>query len=512
MTEAVPEPADGAARGSVPGTARGEAPGPPLRLRVRRALSSIRLRLLLSIGGLLALALLASVLAVRAVLLERLDRRVNAELIQEVEELRALAAGRDPETGEPFGARVDRIIEVFLRRNVPPPYETMLGFVDGQPYLRSARPPPARLDQEAALVQRLSGVEAPLRGSYPTAAGPVEYLAVPLRAGGEARGVFAVGIFRDYLRAEVEEVVGVAGLVGAGALGLGLVAALALSGRILVPIRALTRTATAIEEHDLSQRIELGGNDELAQLAATFNSMLDRLERAFGAQREFFDDAGHELRTPITIIRGHLEVMGDSPQERAEVVALVLDELDRMHRMVEDLLLLAKAQRQDFLRLGPVDVASLTHAVYEKAQALRPSDWRLEAVADGVVQGDGQRLTQALVQLAGNAAAYSPPGTALALGSERRDGTVRLWVRDDGPGIPLEEQPKIFDRFWRGALGQRAREGSGLGLAIVRAIAEAHGGHVLLDSAPGAGTRFTLVLPSHPAGQQAGHPADAPAT
>lgn len=473
-------------------------PGPSFRLRLRRALSSIRLRLLLSIGALLAVALLASVLAVRAVLLERLDRRINSDLVQEVEELRALAAGRDPETGEPFAGRVDRIIEVFLRRNIPPVHETMLSFVDGQPYLRSASTPPVRLDLETDLVSRLARVDAPLRASHETSAGRVEYLAVPLLDGEETRGVFAVAIFRDLQRAEIDEVVGVAGLVGAGALALGFLAALALSGRILVPIRALTRTATAIEETDLSQRIEVSGNDELAQLAATFNSMLDRLERAFSAQREFFDDAGHELRTPITIIRGHLEVMGDSPQERAEVVALVLDELDRMHRMVEDLLLLAKAQRQDFLRLATVDVSHLTHTVYEKAQALRPSDWRLEAVADGILEADGQRLTQALVQLAGNATAYTSPGTALALGSERRDGAVRLWVRDEGAGIPADEQSKIFDRFWRGSLGQRAREGSGLGLAIVRAIAEAHGGVVLLDSAPGAGTTFTLVLPSPP--------------
>jgi two-component system, OmpR family, sensor kinase len=125
---------------------------------------------------------------------------------------------------------------------------------------------------------------------------------------------------------------------------LGSLLAWRLAGRVADPVTALTRTARAISETDLSRRIPVRGRDEVAQLAATFNEMLERLERAFGSQRRFLDDAGHELRTPLTIVRGHLELLEDDPVERRETVALVMDELDRMGRIVNDLLLLAKRE------------------------------------------------------------------------------------------------------------------------------------------------------------------------
>ncbi|HVL98675.1 MAG TPA: HAMP domain-containing sensor histidine kinase [Egibacteraceae bacterium] len=467
---------------------------------LRRVLSSLRVRL---VGGyllLLALALAASIVTVRAVLLDRVSARIDRELLQEVEEMRALAAGRDPVTGEPFGDRVDRVVEVFLRRNIPHRHETMVAFVDGEPFLRSANPPPLRLDLQPELVERWSVLETTQRGQVDTEVGPVDYLAVPLRADGQARGVFVVAVFTALERAEVDEVVRLAGTVAFLTLAAGTVLAFALAGRVLQPVRQLTATAQRITDTDLSRRIDVRGHDELAELAATFNGMLDRLEGAFSGQRAFLDDAGHELRTPITIIRGHLELMGDDPAEREEVVALVLDELDRMHRIVDDLLLLAKAQRPDFLREEVIDVRALAEEVFAKAQALAPRDWRFEAVGDGRIVGDRHRLTQALVALAANAAAYTEEDVEVAIGAAVTDGHARLWVRDEGPGIPLGEQERIFDRFARGSHGQRSRDGSGLGLAIVRAVAEAHGGRVELRSRAGAGATFTVVIPVDRAG------------
>jgi two-component system, OmpR family, sensor kinase len=474
------------------------SPGGAAVPRRRGRLSSIRYRLLSAYVGLLALTLLSSVVAVRTVLLQRLDDRIDAELAQEAEELRTLARGRDPVTGEPFGERVDRILEVFLSRNIPGANETMLSFVDGEPFLRSARQPPLRLDQDGELMARWAAVSRPTRGSVDTEAGEVDYLAVPLTADGEVRGVFVVAIFSDLERRPTDEVVRIAGITGLLSLAVGSLLALSLAGRILAPVAALTRTARGITDTDLSRRIDVRGSDELSHLAVVFNQMLDRLERAIAGQRDFLDDAGHELRTPITIVRGHLELMGDDPGEREEVVALVLDELDRMTRMVDDMLLLAKAQRPDFLRLETVDVEALTTEVFGKAHALAAKDWRLEAVGRGRIVADRQRLTQALVQLAANAAAYTDDGTLVAIGSVVQDGTVRLWVRDEGPGVPHEEQAQLFDRFARGSRGQRSADGSGLGLAIVRAIAEAHGGRVELDSRPGAGATFTVVVPTDP--------------
>jgi signal transduction histidine kinase len=237
-------------------------------------------------------------------------------------------------------------------------------------------------------------------------------------------------------------------------------------------------------------------NDEVSQVATTFNDMLDRLESAFIAQRQFIDDAGHELRTPITVIRGHLEVLGEDPVEREETLALVMDELDRMGRIVNDLLLLAKAQESDFLSLETVEVRSLITEVHAKARSLATRQWTLEAERSGIIVGDRQRLTQALMQLAQNAVQHTTEGDTVGLGAAMHNNEARFWVTDTGPGVPLEEQERIFERFARGRNGHRQSEGAGLGLSIVLAIAEAHGGRIELWSRPPAGATFEIVVPA----------------
>jgi signal transduction histidine kinase len=265
---------------------------------------------------------------------------------------------------------------------------------------------------------------------------------------------------------------------------------------VLRPVRMVTGTATAISEGDLTRRIEVTGRDEVGALAATFNDMLDRLEEAFATQRRFVDDAGHELRTPITVIRGHLELLEqDDPDERRRTLALVMDELDRMQRIVNDLIVLAKSEQPDFLDLNTVDVEKLTEEVHAKAAAIAPRDWRLERAGRGIVVADRQRLTQALMQLAQNAAQHTEEGATIGLGSVVVDGEARMWVRDTGPGIPSDQREQVFRRFARGR-GTRPSEGAGIGLAIVKAIAEAHHGRIELDSTPGVGSTFTVVIPT----------------
>jgi signal transduction histidine kinase len=277
-------------------------------------------------------------------------------------------------------------------------------------------------------------------------------------------------------------------------------------GRALRPLRAVTETAQAIEETDLSRRIEVTGSDEVARLATTFNAMVERLQRAFATQQAFLSDAGHELRTPITIVRGHLEVMGDDPQERRETVALVTDELERMSRMVEDLLMLARAERPDFLRPAPVDVAAMVAEVSAKAAALGERDWRLGPVAPVTLVADRQRLTQALMQLAQNAVQFTGPGDLIELSAQLADGRLRLAVRDTGVGIDPADRDKIFERFRRAGPGRQPSEGGGLGLAIVSAIAAAHRGTVAVASTPGGGSTFTLEIPLRPPGTDRGGP------
>lgn len=163
------------------------------------------------------------------------------------------------------------------------------------------------------------------------------------------------------------------------------------------------------------------GTDEVARLATTFNDMLDRVEKGYDAQRRFLDDAGHELRTPITIVRGHLEVLSEDPDERRETIALVTDELDRMARMVNDLLVLAHAEEPTFLELEPVDLEALTVELHTKLEAIAPRRWEIESLGTGVIVADRQRLTQAVAQLAENAAKHTDEGDRIGLGTSNAD-------------------------------------------------------------------------------------------
>jgi signal transduction histidine kinase len=322
----------------------------------------------------------------------------------------------------------------------------------------------------------------------------VRYLAVPIRGDG-VNGAFVVVAALGTERDEIEDAVRLAAIVLVSVLLIACALAWLLAGRVLAPLQELGDTARAITETDLTRRIPVSGDDELAELARTFNAMLDRVESAFASQRTFVSDASHELRTPITIVRGHLELLGDDPEERRSTIALVTDELDRMSRFVNDLLLLAKAGRHDFLDIGDLELGALTDELLDKAVALAPRRWELEARGEALVRADRQRLTQAMVGLAQNAVQHTTDGDTIWIGSAVADGEARLWVRDSGPGVPLADQERIFERFARAQSSRRRSEGAGLGLAIVRAIAEAHHGRVELWSRPGAGATFTLVVP-----------------
>jgi signal transduction histidine kinase len=452
------------------------------------------MRILALVVGLLGLATVLFVGVTYAVLDIRLENRIDADLDQEAAELRRLAGGRDPRTGRPFGTDVQRIFDVYFQRNVPSRNEAMIALVGGETYRRSRPVVPYRLHEDRELVRRWASLTREQRARVDTPAGRVEYLAVPVTVEGEVEGVFVAAFFRDRLQADYDATVLAAGATGVGILLIGSLLAWRLAGRVVDPVTRLTTTARSISETDLSRRIPVEGHDEVARQAATFNEMLDRLERAFQTQRQFVDDAGHELRTPLTIVLGNLDLLPDDPDERRETVALLTDELERMSRIVRDLLLLAKREQPDFLELGTVEIGSLTDELANKAAALAPREWHVESRGRGIVVADRQRLTEAALQLAENAVSHAAGDGPLWLGSSVEDGTARIWVRDEGAGIPLAEQEAIFERFRRGAAESRSR-GSGLGLPIVKAIAEAHGGRVELESAPGSGSRFTIVIP-----------------
>jgi two-component system, OmpR family, sensor kinase len=457
-------------------------------------LRGARTRILAAFIILLAFSTLLSVLAIRQLLIVRTADRVDAALTQEVDEFRTLVRGNDPATGEPFRGRLNLIFDTYLRRNVPGAGETLIAYINGRRYDQDSTGqggtfPVQVHDAHWANLQRSE------RGTIETSVGTVRYLAVPIQGSRGVQGVFVVAASLSSERREVDEAVRLAALVLLSVLLIASTLAWVVAGRVLAPLRLLADTARSISESDLTRRIPVTGRDEIAELTRTFNAMLDRLEAAFGSQRAFVSDASHELRTPITIIRGHLELLGDDPGERRETVALVTDELDRMSRFVDDLLVLAKAERDDFLRVADVELGALTDELLEKAQGLGQRDWRLESRGEAVIVADRQRLTQAIMGLAQNAVQHTADGEPIWLGTSANHREVRLWVRDEGPGIAADDQERIFDRFARTSDSRRHSEGAGLGLAIVRAIAEAHGGRVGLSSRPGAGASFVLVIP-----------------
>lgn len=436
-----------------------------------------------------ALALAVAIFATWAILSRLIDDRVDAELGNEAEKLRRYAATA-VDTRD-----VDTLLSGYLSYNPPDEWETFFTVVDGQAHKITGIPPLARLDTDEAFVARVASATEPVSGQTESTAGTVRYAVVPVEVAGDPRrGQLVIVLFYDHYRSEVMDAIRVLALTSLAALALAGAAGWFVAGRVLAPIRLVRQTAARISDSsDLTRRLDVPGDDDVAALAATFNHMLDRLEQAFAVQRDFVDDAGHELRTPITVIRGHLELMGDDPQDRAETLALVTDELDRMNRMVDDLLTLAKAEQPGFLDIEEVELADLTVSVVAKARALGERRWRVDEVAEARIPADRQRLTQALMQLASNAVRHTADDGQIAVGSAVQDGFVRLWVRDDGPGVPPADREKIFRRFLRGRSG--GHEGAGLGLAIVRSIAEAHGGTVAVEDAPGGGACFVITIP-----------------
>lgn len=261
-------------------------------------------------------------------------------------------------------------------------------------------------------------------------------------------------------------------------------------------MQELARTADAIyEQGDLARRVAGAGKDEVGQVAATLNRMLDRVDAAFRRERRFISEASHELRTPITICRGHLEVLGPDPsvEELEESLALVVDELGRMGRLVDDMTTLAHADTDGFLRHERIPLDRFIADVAAKAAPLL--DGRLRVVppeGSASVEADPQRLTQALINLLQNAALHGRNGGPVDLSVLEENDSWRFEVADEGGGITLDPPERVFEPFSSGMTGNGGR---GLGLAIVLTIAEAHGGAAGVRNRPGEGATFWVRVP-----------------
>jgi two-component system, OmpR family, sensor histidine kinase MprB len=281
------------------------------------------------------------------------------------------------------------------------------------------------------------------------------------------------------------------------------IALAALLGRLAARhLVALATRVTAAARHiaeteDLGGRIEVTSADEVGELAARFNAMLDTLEGSISAQRQLVADASHELRTPVTALRTNIEVLAESelePAERARVIADVQAQAEELSALVADLIELARGD-QTSPALEDVRLDALVAEAIERAQRHAPDVEFVAELEPAVVEGVPDRLARAVNNLLDNAARH---GSRV----EVRTGAEGLSVRDNGPGIDPADLPHIFDRFYRGATA-RGRTGTGLGLAIVRQVAEQHGGSVTAANADGGGAELTLRLSAAPVPQEA---------
>ena len=469
---------------------------------------SVRSRILAVILIVTSLGMAISGFTAYLVQRDRVLSTIDDELLATVEAARGIVTGDSaaansetatvPETSATPFTTVEDALSAVMSRLVPGRHESSVALIDGTARFIPGTEIAFHLEDDPDFVERVwqearTGVVT--LGTAATTVGTLRYVSVPVTiAGSDQVGVYVTAV--DAQRA-VDEVAGAfltyAGLALLSLAAIG-VAGWFVAGRLLAPLRALSETASRITAEDLSERIPVNGRDDVSALTETVNDMLDRIDTALTSQRQLLDDVRHELKTPITIVRGHLELLDETkPAEVRAARDIAVDELDRMALLVDDIDALALVEHLASLA-EQTDVADFTALVFSKMQAIPERRWVLDESAEVVAALSPSRITQAWLQLADNAAKYSPVDSLIRVGSTAYAGAVEFWVFDQGPGIPPGAEKRIFERFGRADTG-RGIGGSGLGLPIVAAIARAHDGYVSLESSP-TGSRFGIVIPT----------------
>ncbi|GEM_PF-1654169 len=278
-------------------------------------------------------------------------------------------------------------------------------------------------------------------------------------------------------------------------------------GRALRPLEAITRGAERLSRGDYDYRVALdAGDDEVGRLAAAFDRMAAAVGTAFARQRRFVADASHELRTPLTALRGYTDVLLlglDEDRDTTErVLRAMQEDLGRMSRLVDDLLMLARLDGGVPLQRGPLLLADLLAAAADELAVISRGRHHIvidPAPPEALLWADRDRLRQVLSNLIANACAYAPSGSTIQLRAVQRQSWAAIQVCDNGPGIPPSDLARLGERFYRGDTARsRSTGGTGLGLAIARAIVQAHGGTLTVESTLGKGTTVTIRLPLSP--------------
>lgn len=468
--------------------------GRGLRLRARlwsdRSLAG---RLLLAQGIVLVMAMVAVVLAVTVTFAGQSMSNVESGLSDDIKEFTNAAVTR------PASQSLADFAASYLTRQ---PFERgtfMIAQITGSPVQGSLGS--ASLQADPGVLALLAN--PPTIATYgDLAAGSVQYRvrASAIMSGSQTVGAVVALTDLSTVADQTRNVTVLTAFEAGAAILLAIVTTFTVLRRVLGVVGDVTRTASVYTIDSPGRRLEgRFANDEIGRLVNTFNDMLGRLEAASQAQRQLLSDVSHQLRTPLTVMRGHLEVARrtglDDPTETGETIDLVLDEIDHASVLVDRVLVLGRSLEPDFVQPEPVDLPSFLGDVATAARAIAERHWELGPVPDLVVSIDREKVRGAVLNLIDNSVKATGPEGTIRIGAETGPGgTLAIVVADTGVGIPVAQHERIFRRFER---GERLDErGSGLGLAIVSAVAEAHGGQVTIDSASGAGCTVRIVLPA----------------
>jgi heavy metal sensor kinase len=464
---------------------------------------SIRTRLTLWYTGLLTLTLLLLGSVTYGLMVNNLSRDIDTTL-KKIAGVLSQQARREASAFFP-----DTVDEIFRRFFGVSPLDRYFEMRDprGQRDPRLQRPP----DQSLPLSPEAQANAARGLPTWETIEGlgdyPVRLFTQPVMQSGRLVNLIQVGFSLQSFYETRRHFLRILALVFPIALLLAGSGGWLLAHRALAPVAQMTHAAQRISAAHLNERLdESGTGDELDQLAHTLNAMLGRLDDAFRQIRQFSADASHELQTPLTILKGELEVALRAPRTAdvyQQTMRSALEEIDRIAALVDGLMLLARADA-GVLRMDqqPVELHQLVQEVYDQTQILaahKRIELQLDSIEPIVIQGDLERLRRLLLNLTNNAIKYTPSGGRVTLSLQRCQGRAMLRVADTGIGLVPQEQERVFQRFYRSD-NARAHdaEGTGLGLCIARSIAEAHGGTIELDSTPGVGSTFNVFLPLPP--------------
>lgn len=364
-----------------------------------------------------------------------------------------------------------------------------------------------RLGHPVDMLEALNGGEelsgSPQFGTFQSSRGSIRVLSVPLQTTRNPVGVLQVGMTLSIIEAAQQRLISVLMVIALITMPLAGLGAWIVAGRALEPLARVTEIATQITKaDDLMRRIPLSGTseDEVGQLIQAFNETLERLENLFKSQNRFLADVSHDLRTPLTVIKGNVGLMRRMGCTDEESINSIEKEVDRLTRLVGDLLLLAQAESGSLpIDEMVVDLDTVLLEVFQQMRHLAGDQIKLKLIEIDQIQmiGDRDRLKQVLLNLIGNAIQHTPSGGEVNLWLRKKDRGIEFQVSDNGPGISEEDLPHIFERFYRGEKSRkRVKEsGFGLGLSIVKWIVNAHGGVVDVESKLGEGTTFFVRLP-----------------